>query len=194
MNIAIIPARGGSQRIHGKNIKMFHGKPIIAYSIVTALAAGIFDRIVVSTDSEAIAGVAVRYGAEVQTRDSYYCEDGVGTQEVVSYCLQKGNAMPDDMVCCIYATAPMMDRRDLYEGFHMLTRQGEGVVDYVMSAGYPPLQDAAQFYWGRAWEFLRNAPLISHRTRLIHVDPKRVCDINTPEDWDRALKMYEDLK
>ena len=63
--IAIITARGGSKRIPKKNIKEFCGKPIIAYSIEAALKSGIFDEVMVSTDSEEIAEIAIQYGAKV---------------------------------------------------------------------------------------------------------------------------------
>ena len=63
--VAIITARGGSKRIPGKNIKDFCGKPIIAYSIEAAIQSGLFDEVMVSTDSEEIADVARRYGANV---------------------------------------------------------------------------------------------------------------------------------
>ena len=61
--LAIITARGGSKRIPQKNIKEFCGKPILAYSIEAALATGVFDTVMVSTDSEEIAEVAKKYGA-----------------------------------------------------------------------------------------------------------------------------------
>ena len=64
MNIAIIPARGGSKRIPGKNIKTFAGKPLIAYSIDAAKASGLFDKIIISTDSEEVAEVAKSFGAD----------------------------------------------------------------------------------------------------------------------------------
>ena len=64
-SIAVIPARGGSKRIPRKNIKNFHGNPLISYSIKAAINSGCFDRIIVSTDDEEIAEVAIRYGAEV---------------------------------------------------------------------------------------------------------------------------------
>lgn len=192
--ICIIPARGGSQRIPRKNIKDFHGKPIIAYSIEIAQASGLFDRIIVSTDDDAIALVAEAYGAEIYMRDPAYGHDEVGTQEVVRECIN-GLIIPSiDLVCCIYATAPLMSGADLCQGYLIIDSNGGGYVDYVMSAGYPPLQDAAQFYWGMAHCFSGGVPLISQFTRLIHVDPERVCDINTMEDWARAEQMYEALK
>ena len=63
--IAIIPARSGSKRIPRKNIKLFLGKPIIAYSIESALASNLFDEVMVSTDDEEIANIAKEYGARV---------------------------------------------------------------------------------------------------------------------------------
>ena len=63
MNIAVIPARGGSKRIKGKNVRPFAGKPLIAYSIEAAKQSGVFDDIVVSTDSPEIARVAKAWGA-----------------------------------------------------------------------------------------------------------------------------------
>jgi N-acylneuraminate cytidylyltransferase len=58
MKVAIIPARGGSKRIPRKNIKVFHGKPMIAYSIEAAVTSGCFDKVIVSTDDTEIAEVA----------------------------------------------------------------------------------------------------------------------------------------
>ena len=65
MNIAIIPARGGSKRIPRKNIKLFHGRPIISYSIEVALKSGLFEKVIVSTDDEEIKSISEKYGAIV---------------------------------------------------------------------------------------------------------------------------------
>ena len=65
LRLAVIPARGGSKRIPRKNIKAFHGKPIMAYSIEAARNSGLFDEVMVSTDDEEIALIAERYGASV---------------------------------------------------------------------------------------------------------------------------------
>ena len=62
--IAIIPARGGSKELPGKNIKLLSGRPLIAYSIMAALNAEKIDRVIVSTDSNKIADVALEFGAE----------------------------------------------------------------------------------------------------------------------------------
>ncbi len=74
--LAVIPARGGSKRIANKNIRLLHGKPLIAYTIEAARTSRVFDRIIVSTDSPVIADIAVQFGAEVPTlRDSSLADD-----------------------------------------------------------------------------------------------------------------------
>ena len=84
MNVAIIPARGGSKRIPKKNIRDFLGKPMIAYSIHAAKESGLFQRIIVSTDSEEIAEIAREYGAEVPfLRPAELADDHAGTDAVI---------------------------------------------------------------------------------------------------------------
>ena len=86
MKVAVIPARGGSKRIPHKNIKPFYGKPIIAWSIETAKASGLFDHIIVSTDDAEIAEVAKQRGAEVPfIRPDDISDDYVGTGTVVKH-------------------------------------------------------------------------------------------------------------
>ena len=81
--LAIITARGGSKRIPKENIKDFCGKPIIAYSIEAALESKIFDEVMVSTDSEEIANVAIKYGAKVPfMRSSKNADDFATTYDV----------------------------------------------------------------------------------------------------------------
>lgn len=88
--VAVIPARGGSKRIPRKNIKPFHGKPLIAYSIEAALKSGLFEQVIVSTDDEEIAQIAQEYGAKVPfLRPKELADDYCGTQEVVSHALSE---------------------------------------------------------------------------------------------------------
>ena len=89
MKIAIIPARGGSKRIKNKNIKEFHGKPIIAWSIETALKSKCFDKIIVSTDSEKIKKIAEKYGAEIPfLRPKNLSDDYTPTAPVISHSIK----------------------------------------------------------------------------------------------------------
>lgn len=123
--IAIIPARGGSKRIPKKNIKDFFGKPLIAYSIQTALASKLFDKIIVTTDDEEIAKIAKEYGAEVPfLRPKELSDDFTGTgyvvQHTINYLKEQGEEF--DYVCTIYATAPLLQAEYLIEGFQKLQK------------------------------------------------------------------------
>ena len=121
--IAIIPARGGSKRIPRKNIRDFHGKPLIAYSIQVALESKLFDKIIVSTDDEEIANVAKNYGAEVPfIRPKELSDDFTGTGDVVKHTLDwlEENGETFKFVCTIYATAPLLLSDYLIEGYEKL--------------------------------------------------------------------------
>ena len=116
--IAIIPARGGSRRIPRKNIKIFAGKPIIAWSIEAALKSNCFDKIIVSTDDEEIAEVAIRYGAEVPfIRPKEISDHFTGTNEVIKHCIQwlQEKEISVSLACCIYATAPFVQAKYLQQ-------------------------------------------------------------------------------
>ena len=89
MNICVIPARGGSKRIPRKNIKDFFGKPLIAYSIETAIKSNLFQRVIVSTDDEEIAIIAKKYGAEIPyLRPKELSDDFTGTADVVNHAVE----------------------------------------------------------------------------------------------------------
>ncbi|MDK9707990.1 MAG: pseudaminic acid cytidylyltransferase [Desulforhopalus sp.] len=134
MNIAIIPARGGSKRIPRKNIREFCGKPMIAWSIEAAKASGLFQHIIVSTDDIEIAGIARQWGAEVPfMRPEELANDFAGTAPVVAHATQWALDQGWDViaVCCIYATAPFMRVDDLHKGWAELQ---SGDWDYVFTA------------------------------------------------------------
>ncbi len=123
MNVCIIPARGGSKRIPSKNIKPFHGKPIIAYSIQAALDSECFDSVIVSTDNEDIADVAIECGADVPfIRPKALADDYQGTDNVVRHAIQwcLNNDKRIERVCCLYATAPFVTPSMLQDGLALL--------------------------------------------------------------------------
>jgi len=122
-SIAIIPARAGSKRIFKKNIKDFFGKPLIAYSIEVALASKLFDKVVVTTDDKEIAKIAQEYGAEVPfIRPAELSDDFTGTVDVVNHTIayleERGENY--EFVCTIYATAPLLQKKYLIEGYKKL--------------------------------------------------------------------------
>lgn len=145
MNIAIIPARGGSKRIPRKNIRLFHGKPMIAYSIEAALNSGCFDKVVVSTDDLEIAEVAKQYGAEVPfVRPDAISDDYATTMDVIHHAVQwyVNQKVEVEFVCCLYATAPFVTSEDLSKGYQKLVADDK--IEFVFSAtSFPfPIQRA----------------------------------------------------
>lgn len=140
-NIAIIPARGGSKRIHKKNIKSFFGKPIIQYSIEIALQSGLFDEVMVSTDDDEIAAIALATGASVPfLRTAGTANDFATITEVVTEVLQQYQVVKNevfDNVCCIFATAPFITSQRLKEAYDLLTEQKYGSVFPVARFSYP---------------------------------------------------------
>lgn len=147
MNVCIIPARGGSKRIHQKNIKIFNGKPIIAYSIEAALNCNCFDKVIVSTDNREIADVSKEYGAEVPfTRPAELSDDQAGTLPVIKHAIEWFESHYDislEYVCCIYATAPFVKIDTIAEAFIELQKSS---MDYCISvASFPfPIQRAVK--------------------------------------------------
>ncbi len=134
MNIAIIPARGGSKRIPRKNIKLFHGKPMIAYSIEVALKSGCFDKVIVSTDDQEIADVSRQYGAQVPfIRPADISDDHATTMDVMQHAIQWCDDQGRDIeyVCCLYSTAPFVTDSSLLQGLHTLQNER---CEFVFSA------------------------------------------------------------
>ena len=139
--IAIITARGGSKRIPKKNIKEFCGKPIIAYSIRAALDSGIFDEVMVSTDSEEIAEIARAYGAKVPfMRSAKTSDDFATTADVLMEVLERYQEMDRtfDVMSCIYPTAPFVTPQKLQSAYDTLTKEQAVMAMPVVAFSYPP--------------------------------------------------------
>ncbi|WP_415770650.1 pseudaminic acid cytidylyltransferase [Pseudomonas sp. LB3P38] len=135
--VAIIPARGGSKRIPRKNLKPFDGVPMIVRSIRTALDCGLFDQVVVSTDDEEIADVARAHGALVPfVRPVELADDFTGTAAVIVHALSQLPIF--DYVCCIYATAPLLQARYLRQGYELLVQHPDKSFAFsVAGFGFP---------------------------------------------------------
>ncbi len=139
-SVAIIPARGGSKRIPRKNIKKFFGKPLIAYSIETALKSKLFDIVIVSTDDEEIAKIAKEYGAEVPfIRPKELSDDFTGTGAVIKHTLKylKQYDYDVDFVCTIYATAPFLQEKYLKQALNELKNSNAAMSFSATSMPFP---------------------------------------------------------
>ena len=140
--LCIIPARGGSKRIPHKNIALFKGEPIISYSIKAVQESGIADEIMVSTDDQAIADVAIKYGAKVPFfRDASTSNDKAGVAAVLVEVVNeyKKRGMEFDYVLSVYATQPLLKPENLVKAFKQLsTTEGAESICTVEAYSYPP--------------------------------------------------------
>lgn len=138
--IAVITARGGSKRIPRKNIRLFCGKPIIAYSIQAAIDSQLFDEVMVSTDDDEIASLSKEYGAKVPFFRSKECSSDVAiTADVLSEVLVSYNKLGivPDYICCIYPTAPFVTPSILQDAFNLLLERKASAVNPVARYSYP---------------------------------------------------------
>lgn len=219
-SIAIITARGGSKRIPKKNIKKFCGQPILAYSIKAAIESGVFDEVMVSTDSEEIAEVARTYGASVPfMRTEATSNDFATTADVLEEVLKtyKDNGKEFDSFACIYPTAPFVTAKKLAEAASLLS--GADSVISVVKFSFPPQRafvlregkvafqypeyerarsqdlepiyhDCGQFYMCKSDKFLEKHSLILSKTIPYILQEEEVQDIDTQSDWEIAEAKF----
>lgn len=141
--LCMIPARAGSKRLRNKNLMLLAGKPMLAYSIEAARAAGC-DRVYVCTESEDIAEVARSYGAEVPwLAPNQLCGDLVSSHEPCQFVAEKLNTEKrgGEVLLCLQPTSPLRSPEDIEAG---IRRFREGSVDFVVSV--TPI-DPHYFHW-----------------------------------------------
>ena len=218
--ICIIPARGGSKRIPGKNIKDFLGKPLIAYSIEAALNSKVFSEVIVSTDDEMIANVAREFGASVPFfRDASLSDDYATSTDVIKDAIRRVNSSFSD-VCCLYATAPLIRAEILKEAagefkkheykFLFSATAFDSPIQRAIkldenarvSMFYPQFEktrsqdlepafhDAGAFYFGKKEAWLECSALFAPYSKAYLLPRNLVCDIDTLEDFEFAKKLY----
>lgn len=138
--LAVIPARGGSKRLPGKNIRDFAGKPMLAWSVEAALESGLFDTVMVSTDSEEIADVARACGASVPfLRSARTADDHAIILDVMVEVVERYEAGGQrfDRLCCILATAPLLRASTLKRAAELMDAEGFDTVFPVVAFDYP---------------------------------------------------------
>jgi pseudaminic acid cytidylyltransferase len=220
--LCIIPARGGSKRIPRKNIKPFHGKPIIAYSIDIALKSGLFKEVMVSTDCEEIKRTCQMYGAEVPfLRSEINSNDFATTVDVVNEVVEAYRKMGQtfDEICVLYPCAPFVSKADLMNAKRLLEKYD--CVIPVVRFDFPPFrsfeisesklryrwpeyeksrsQDLEElFHDAGQWYFFRNKEqyhesLVKSSTSPLILESNKVQDIDTISDWKLAELKYKML-
>ena len=219
-NLCVIPARGGSKRIPRKNVKPFMGKPIIAYSIETALKSGLFDEVMVSTDDPEIAEIAKLYGAQVPFLRSEETANDYATildvlKEVINRYKDLGRDF--DNMCCYFATAPLVNGEDIVRAYKLLNDSPFTVIYPVVPFSYTIwrcLDVAEDGSMKRHWpEFEKSRsqdlPTEYHDSGTFYwykvkdlysgyrvlgaiiVDETTVQDIDTESDWKMAEMKYQ---
>lgn len=218
--LCVIPARGGSKRIPRKNVKDFLGKPLIAYSIEAALNSGVFERVIVSTDDAEIADVAVKFGAQVPfMRDAALSDDYATSSDAVADAAARLGGY--SRICCLYATAPLITGEILREAYGKFEKAGCEFLFSATEFGFPiqrairlskdgavsmfcpqfaltrsqdlerAYHDAGAFYFGTREAWLEKKPIFAPHSRAFLLPRNLVCDIDTPEDFEFAQKLYE---
>jgi N-acylneuraminate cytidylyltransferase len=137
--IAVIPARGGSKRIPKKNIRLFHGKPIIAYAIEECFKSELFSRVIVSTDDIEIAQVVEKFGAEVFLRENQdISSDSAPVISVVKELIHLRDLESEsDSICCVFPCTPLLTYESLNSSFDILQKNEVDFVFPVFNSGLP---------------------------------------------------------
>lgn len=225
--VCVIPARGGSKRIKNKNIKMFNGKPLISYSINTAIKSRLFDEIIVSTDSEKIAKIAKKFGAKVPfLRPKKLANDYANDLQVIRHYFNfnKKNNIEVDIMCYLYATAPLLKVSTLKKCYEKLISSNYTRVMTILKFDVPIQRalkknnrgeiffrdkkylkfrsqdlveyyhDAGQCYWFDVKKFKKELSSKWQNTVGVELDRDEAIDIDTPEDFRMAEKLYKLIK
>ncbi len=225
-NVCIILARARSKRIKKKNIKKFYGKPIIYWPIQAAKKSKCFSKIIVSSDSRKILEITKKFGASDNgLRPKKLSGDKVPMDTVIKYEIFRENEIQKiDNVCCLVATAPLINHLDLKKSFNILQKN---TIDYVFSAsaydapidrhfyinekgflihrkmknlskGSQELErayhDAGQFYWASYSTFSSKKNIYNGKSIAYYIPSYKSVDINTLEDWKKAEALFGILK
>ncbi len=220
-NICLIPARGGSKRIPKKNIKLFFGKPLIAWSIGVAKSSGIFDEVYVSTDDKEIADVAIEYGAVVPfLRPAKLSNDYAVDKDVIEHFIlwMKDNQVFSDTLCYLYATAPFITEKLLKDVKDLLIKSEAVLAQTVTNYDYSVLKalrkdksGAIKYVWeefsntrsqdlpelvhdaGQCYFYNLQKYGKEHKTVGFNIPRYRCQDIDTLEDFQNAERLFEIL-
>lgn len=194
--IAIITARGGSKRIPQKNIKEFCGKPIIAYSIEAAINSGIFDEVMVSTDSMEIAKIAIKYGAKVpfmrsEANSSDYATTSDVLAEVIDEYRKRGREF--DYMACLYPTAPFITQEKLKNAMEMLIEQDGLMAMPVVQFSYPPQRGYIIENDKLNMKYMENAEKRSQDFEKIYHDAGQFYLVQMKGYWDNNGRIYRGI-
>ncbi|MCV3528298.1 pseudaminic acid cytidylyltransferase [Campylobacter lari] len=223
-NLCIIPARGGSKRIPRKNIVDFLGKPLIAYSIESTLKSEIFDDVIISSDDDEIIEVALKYGAKAPfVRKKELSDDYANSTAVIQdaiIMLEKQDKFYEN-VCCLYATAPLIDEFILKKAFEQFNQENCKFLFSACEFEYPiqrafylnekyqvhmfeekyyasrsqdlikAYHDGGAFYFGKKEAWLEENFMFKPYSKAFLLPRNKICDIDTFDDLEFAKILYQ---
>ncbi len=223
MNIAIIPARGGSKRIPRKNIKLFAGKPMVVHAISVAKLSKLFDHIIISTDDDEIANIAKKNGAQVPfIRPKLLADDHTPTADVVNHAINMCSEIfgIPRYVCCIYPSVPLLKPSDIVDAYSfMKIRSAESCYPVAEFASCPQralkrkdtgeleffypefkmtrTQDLEKAYFDSG-QFYWGTPFSWKNNNISSgvstiIPHWRIVDIDTIDDWKKAELIYKSM-
>lgn len=218
-SIAIIPARGGSKSIPKKNIVPFCNKPLIYYTIVTAEKAGIFEKIIVSTDSDEIAEISRNFGAEVIKRPAEFAQDDSPTEDALIHVLdvlKERESYEPTVVMTLEPTAPlrsvetiqkMVDLYNSTEADSVMSFEAEhechadlvdGKVEFYIKNPPRRRQDRKPVYKENGGTYLTEVSVLRRKRKVLGdnlygypIPPEEAIDINSPLSLEIARVMME---
>lgn len=223
-NIVIIPARQGSKRIKNKNIKIFCRKPIIIWTYKILKKLNIFDKIIVSTDSNKIIKVCKSYGMkDFIKRPKSLATDFIGTHEVIQHAIKKiEEKYFIRNICCVYPCSVFINKKDLSQAFKILKENRDNFVLPITKFSHPiqralkfnytskkirkenrknymkRTQDFATYYHDAGQFYLSSVSIWKNPKKKIDkgiVIPKwRAVDTDDLEDWVQAEINFKNLK
>tara|TARA_B100000674_G_C37767538_1_gene880886 strand:+ start:286 stop:960 length:675 start_codon:yes stop_codon:yes gene_type:complete len=218
--ICLIPARSGSKRIKNKNILKFFKIPFLGRTIKTAKLSKIFDKIIVSSDSEKILKVGKKFGAiHYGLRQKKYSGDKITTDQLLLNEIKKHNFHIYKYICCIYPATPLLKAKDLKNAFKKFKVGKFDSMISITEYEYPVLRaleikenkinfkwnkfsnkrsqeipemyhDCGYFYFFKTKEFLKKKKIINNNTGYFKIDRDNAIDIDTPIDLKIAKKLF----
>jgi pseudaminic acid cytidylyltransferase len=223
MNIAIIPARIGSKRIFQKNIRLFHGKPIILHTLNKVIKSKIFDEIIVSSDSKKIFDIVNNKKILFHKRNAKTSNDRASTISAINSCIDYFNFNSEDNICCIYPCSVFLKKDDLKKMLSILKKNPNNFITPVLKYTHPiqrsfklssknkvllnnknntlnitqkfqsNFHDAGQFYWAKKKIWSKSVNILQN-SLAFKLSVWRAVDIDDDETWKKAEILYNKIK
>jgi len=224
MDIAIIPARAGSKRIKNKNIKLFCGKPIIYWTIKKIKKSNLFDKIIVTSDSNKILNISKKCGADILIkRNKKLSNDFTPTHPVINHSILSLSNLSINKVCCFYPCNPFLNILDIKKAFILQKKNKNKFICSISKYPHPiqralkvnrlkkinfffktnpsiRTQDLKNLFHDAGQFYFANKKIwlnkkdVLENSIALKIPSWRSIDIDTLEDWKKAELLFKVLK